>query len=112
MPKALCKHCKREFEVTTWDNGRARFPQHRLPDSHIACDGTGELVAIAGQDYAGPLFVPPIGKIEGLRGTNVGERMERAKRQPKPKLEPPRPTAAPSFYDKEELDTWDDTIPF
>lgn len=102
--KALCKHCNREFEVTTWDNGRARFPQHRLPDSHIACDGTGELVAVAGKDYAGPLFVPTTGKISGLRGTNIGERMEKAKQPPRSKREPAPPPVPPSFYDKEALD--------
>lgn len=103
--KATCKHCRREFDVITYD-GSARLPNHRLEGSLIACDGTGALVAEAGENYSGPLTFATSGKIPGRSGSTIADRMERAKRgESAPQHHPP---PAPSFYDKEEQEAFDD----
>ncbi len=106
MHKATCKHCKVEFEIITY-TGEARFPNHRIHGSLIACDGAGELVTVAGENYEGPTEFAASGPISGRRESNIGTRIERSKQTPPPR---PRPAAPPSFYDKDEVD--DDKILF
>lgn len=104
MNKAICKHCKNEFEIITY-TGEARFPNHRLHGSLIACDGTGELVTVASENYDGPTEFAESGPITGRRESNVGTRIERSKHPPPAKS---RPAAQPSFYDREALNDRDE----
>lgn len=48
--KALCKHCKQEFELlpAKTSRGLPEFPLHKTPGSHYACEGQQKNISSAG----------------------------------------------------------------
>ncbi len=97
--KATCKFCDRSLDVIMLE--RPQFPNHKEEIGSInACEGSGQPVSIASDDYDGPEGWTPSGKIAGRKGSSIGEKMIKAKA--KTTEAAAMPATAPSWYERED----------
>lgn len=102
--KATCKFCGRTLDVIMLE--KPQFQQHKEELGSInACPGSGQIVATASDDYDGPAEVSVFGKFKGGRGgLTIADKILKASAQAKQQERMPK--AAPSWYDREELEEW------
>lgn len=96
--KATCKFCGRQLDVIMLE--RPQFPNHKEEIGSInACEGSGQPVSLASDDYDGPVKVATFGKIAGRKGTSIADKIMKAKvKSEKSK----QAVAAPSWHHPDE----------
>jgi hypothetical protein len=77
----ICKFCRREVDVATWDRKPRLLRHTEDPESYFACEGSGELCEVAAEDWDGPEEINQPRKIPGRRGSSIGEKIDRAKKK-------------------------------
>lgn len=101
--KATCKFCDRSLEVIMLE--RPQFPNHKEEIGSInACEGSGQPVSLASEDYDGPETVSVFGKISGRRGSSIGDKIMKAATKANAPLR--MPSTVPSWHDREEQKEW------